>query len=112
MNRTVIVTGGRDYADANKVFDTLNFLRPTTVIQGGAEGADALARDWAFATQTELITYKADWKTHGRQAGPMRNKRMLFENPMATVVAFKGGRGTEDCMRQAIALGFLVLEVK
>jgi len=45
----VLVCGGRDYVDRHSVYACLDGLvpRPTLIIAGGANGADALAADWA-----------------------------------------------------------------
>jgi hypothetical protein len=47
----------------------------------------------------------ADWNTHGRAAGPIRNQRMLDEVKPELVVAFPGGRGTADMVRRAREAG-------
>lgn len=43
----VLVCGGRNYNDRKRVFSTLDRIGITHLIQGGARGADALAKDWA-----------------------------------------------------------------
>lgn len=108
----VIVTGGRDYADKDKVDLVLGMLYPGMLIQGGANGADALARDWASRFLADgSVTVKADWSKHGKAAGPIRNREMLDAYPRAIVVAFPGGKGTADCVKAARERGMLVLEV-
>ena len=83
--------------------------RFTALMQGGAAGVDALARDWA-ATHPEIERYvcHADWKVHGRAAGPIRNARMLEWKP-DMVVAFAGGSGTANMVAQAKAAGVSVV---
>ena len=71
------------------------------VIQGGAAGADSLARSWAAHSGVVCLTFKANWKAHGKGAGPQRNQRMLDEGRPELVVAFRGGRGTIDMVRRA-----------
>jgi len=110
--REIIVTGGRNYDDSPMMCDVLNFLAPSRVIQGGAPGADTLAVFWCEAEDVEHKTYIADWATHGRAAGPIRNKEMLDAHPEAVVVAFPGGRGTEDCVRQAQSRNMIILRVE
>lgn len=107
----VIVTGGRDYADHSMITDVLNFLSPHTVIQGGASGADKLADEWA-SEFAQSITFKADWNKHGKAAGPIRNAQMLDAYPHAVVVAFKGGDGTEGCIKLAKQRNMIVLRVE
>jgi hypothetical protein len=80
------------------------------MMQGGARGANALAKDWA-ATHPDIKRHemKADWHRHGRAAGPIRNQKMLDWGP-DLVVAFAGGDGTACMMRLARAAGVEVIE--
>ncbi|WP_062560385.1 DUF2493 domain-containing protein [Paracoccus aminovorans] len=100
----VIVCGGRDYDDRNGLFEAMDRLHKkfgiTRVIQGGATGADRLAYEWAASRMIAVENVPADWKKHGRAAGPIRNRAMLDLKP-AFVIAFPGGRGTADMTRQA-----------
>lgn len=48
----------------------------------------------------------------GRAAGPMRNKQMLEEGKPDLVVAFPGGAGTENMVKQAKAAGIRVLRIE
>lgn len=106
----VIVTGGRKFADAAAVDRELSRLTPTLIVAGGASGADMLAVDWAFKRKIPFIIINAQWKIHGKAAGPIRNSRMIAEGA-DLVVAFPGGTGTADCVRKARAAGIEVLEV-
>lgn len=108
----VIVTGGRNYADREKVAAALEALEPEVIIQGGASGADLLAREWGDKNEVQSFTYFAEWEKHGKAAGPIRNHKMLEANQDAVVLAFPGGSGTKHCKETAIGLGMLVLEVK
>lgn len=95
------------------VFLTLQCLTeqrgPIHIIQGGAEGADALAREWAQNNGAPFTTYTAEWRRHGKKAGPIRNQRMLDEARPEVVVAFPGGSGTADMVRRAKAASVEVL---
>jgi hypothetical protein len=114
----VLVCGGRNYNDRARVADVLDFLSPTggngitKLIHGDATGADRLAERWAFDHHIEVETFPADWKTHGRKAGPIRNEGMLRLGRPDVVVAFPGGRGTADMVRRARAAGVKVIEVQ
>jgi hypothetical protein len=102
----ILVCGGRKYADCEKVWSTLDEYQrkhgPLTIIQGGATGADYLAREWTYKQKgrVTLINVPADWDKHGKAAGPIRNSEMLDEDP-DLVIAFRGGAGTEDMVRKA-----------
>src|SRR5262245_41427687 len=98
--RRVLVCGGRYYNDRGRVFDVLDALhkqqRIEIVIQGGATGADELARTWADLNNVEVATHLPDWNAHGRAAGPIRNQEMIDVSEPNLAVAFPGGRGTAD----------------
>jgi len=107
--KTIIVCGGRDFSDAAAVAAYLGRLtRPFRIVTGGAPGADALAQDWASRHAVPCDVVPADWATHGRAAGPLRNQRMLDEHQPVAVIAFPGGRGTLDMVRRAEAAGVRV----
>lgn len=109
----VLVCGGRDYRQPQRVYDALSSLDGVSlVIEGGARGADCFAAEWADKTETPHQQFVADWKAHGRAAGPIRNKRMLDEGKPDLVLAFPGGRGTANMMRQARDRGVRVVEVR
>lgn len=112
---SVAVTGGRDYADRERVYTTLSLLdwefEISAVIHGGAPGADQLAKAWAIENGVTHKPYPADWQRHGRAAGPIRNREMLRHSRPDLLVAFPGGRGTADCVRAAEELGIRVERV-
>lgn len=112
----VLICGGRDYAGRSKlseVLDRLHRERPfTCLIQGGARGADDLARLWAKRVGVAGLQFDADWQTHGKAAGFRRNGEMLTEGRPDLVVAFPGGRGTADMIRQSRAAGVAVWDVE
>lgn len=108
----IIVTGGRDYTD-QKTFDrTMAALKPSFIIEGGQTGADEMARNFRKAHGVDGYTEDALWKKHGRAAGPLRNFKMVRDNPDAVVIAFPGGFGTHQCIRAALRAGMLVLRVE
>lgn len=101
----VLITGGRDFDDEtllNETLDRLHAKTPITcVIHGAAKGADRLAGQWAQANSVEEIVCPADWRRHGRGAGPVRNKLMLEEHNPDLIVAFPGGKGTANMVQPA-----------
>jgi hypothetical protein len=109
----LLICGGRDFRDRDFLNAALAEFRNvvSAVITGGAPGADSLAFDWAHENGFALERYMADWQTHGRAAGPIRNQRMLDEGKPDVVDAFAGGRGTADMVRRAKEAGVQVNEV-
>lgn len=88
-------------------------------------GADKYALDWANRMIRRLypVDYRrfvADWKTHGKAAGPFRNTEMVKSalqehrdtgEPLYCVAFLKEGernRGTLDCATKAQQLGVYV----
>jgi YspA, cpYpsA-related SLOG family len=111
----VLVCGGRAYTDRAALYAKLDRLnaeyRFTTVIAGGARGADTLGVEWAQARGIATQVYMVDWAGSGPRAGPLRNARMLAEGRPDLVVAFPGDRGTANMVKQAMAAGVWVVTV-
>lgn len=111
----ILVCGGRDYTNCDRVWATLDSWRASngelTIIEGGATGADRLAQNWALDRKQKVLTFHADWKSLGRSAGPIRNRRMLNEGKPDLVLAFPGGRGTRGMVEMARAAGVDVVEI-
>jgi hypothetical protein len=112
----VLVCGGRKYDDYRRVFQVLDEHHRnneiTTIIHGGAEGADAHAAQWAFHYDIPSWRFPAKWSQHGKAAGPIRNKQMLAIGLPNLVIAFPGGRGTADMKAQASGHRVPVVEVQ
>ena len=108
----VLVCGGRNFANSYLVLKVLDALSPTEICHGGASGADSRAGAWAESKNVPCRVFPADWKSHGRGAGPRRNQQMLEEFKPDFVVAFEGGAGTADMVKRATSHFFTVLEVR
>ena len=109
--------GGRDYSDRDHVVETVRFLAvfygdQLRIMHGAARGADRLAGEAAISFGVPVKEFPADWATHGKKAGPIRNREMLTYLLMCRrkghsiqVVAFPGGIGTEHMVKQAEQAG-------
>lgn len=109
----VLVTGGRDYADAEQVALVLGTLLPfgiEVVIHGACSGADTLAGLWAESHEVPVIAVPADWTRFGHAAGPIRNRHMLREHKPTLCVAFGGGRGTHDMVTRCREAGLRIID--
>jgi hypothetical protein len=110
----VLVCGGRDFNDPLTFGSWMGGLMKRSgiavIIEGGATGADRMAREFGKWAGIPVETFAADWKTHGRAAGPIRNQRMLTEAKPDIVMAFDGGKGTADMVRRAKGAGVEVFE--
>lgn len=110
----LLICGSRNWSDLDLMVRAIQMYtkgvsEPIQLMHGGARGADRLT-DQA-AERLNLASpevYFADWDTYGRQAGFVRNQRMLENRPDA-VLAFKDNfqhslrsGGTEDMVARAI----------
>lgn len=115
MNQIVLVCGGRDYDDRDRLFqilDTAHAANPISLlIHGGATGADALADEWQRSRMVRTRRYNADWIS-GKKAGPIRNQLMLDDGKPHMVIAFPGGKGTADMVKRAEKAGVPVVRVR
>ena len=128
MTIKVLVCGGRDYNDRELLYDVLDELVkdgghytevdafnrrfPTiTIIHGNAKGADKMAGEWANTRGAKQVVFPADWNTHGRGAGHIRNQEMLDKGKPDVVIAFPGGAGTKSMIAKAKRAGVQVVEI-
>jgi len=62
-----------------------NTKNVSTLIHGGAKGADDLADLFMSiynnrsTNKVEILIFKADWNRYGKSAGPFRNRQMISE---------------------------------
>lgn len=116
----VLVCGGRDFNDYNLLSSYLVELfvksllvpKDVTIISGHARGADKLGEQFAKANNCKLLIFPADWDKHKKAAGHIRNQQMIDEGKPDLVVAFPGGRGTQDMIKRAKKHGIKVIEVR
>lgn len=115
-----LVYGGRDFVGDTQSFVFLNdFLRiypqlvrgksVDVVISGGAKGADTFGETWAKFWGIPVERFPADWDTHGKAAGHIRNQQMLASG-VDIAIEFPGGRGTADMRRRLDKAGVEVIE--
>jgi hypothetical protein len=105
VSHIVLVCGGRDYSDKahiDWVLGDFHSRRPIALLlTGDAHGADHWARSWAKASNVPFKVFRAEWRLHGRAAGPIRNEQMLTEGRPNLIIAFPGGRSTASMVRIA-----------
>lgn len=112
----VLICGGRTWYDLKYSYFVLDFIHTrwysiSTLIQGGAFGADALADHWAFDRKLNREEYPADWNKFGKAAGMIRNKEMLVKGKPDLVIAFPGGKGTAGMIALARKANVKVMEI-
>lgn len=106
----ILVCGSRDYSNVAAVHRVLDLYSPIRIVAGDATGADFIALEYAKAKNISRKRYDADWTKYGLAAGPIRNKRMITEETIDLVIAFPGGKGTTDMIKQAKQANIRVYE--
>ena len=108
----VLVCGGRDYGETDtdqmaEIYFAIRDIHEKTpidaLIHGDSRGADRCAGSLAKELGIKVVPVPADWRTHGKAAGPIRNQRMIDDFKPDLVLAFPGGRGTADMVARAEA---------
>lgn len=97
----LLVCGGRGYNDYEAFCAAMAGLpfTPSLIVQGGARGADSLARAWALQHGAHYAEVPALWSSYGKAAGSKRNAAMLALAP-GYCLAMPGGAGTADMVRR------------
>lgn len=106
----VLICGDRNWTDEDTIEHYIKTLPPrSVVIHGMCKGADLIARRMALKHGHSEMPFQAKWGVHGRNAGPIRNTRMLKEGEPELVVAFHddltSSKGTADMLKQARKAG-------
>jgi hypothetical protein len=130
MTRYILVTGGRDWpsvksfsSDATSVARrrlleaTLHECGPSEklvfVVGDCPTGVDHAVLCWCRKNGVHYARVAALWNVHGPSAGPRRNQAMvdMVTELNGSVLAFPGGRGTDDCVRRARTAGLAVRRI-
>jgi hypothetical protein len=111
----VMVTGGRKYADEDRVLATFKAFIQThgqidELVVGDATGADSLARVIAMELGIKVSVFYANWKLHKMAAGPIRNQELIDQDP-DWLLPFPGGNGTADATRRAVKKGIPIFKL-
>lgn len=110
MSQRVLVCGGRDFDDHDRIHAVLSWIiRPATLVHGDARGADRLAATcWMSHYDGVAEPHPADWRGQGRIAGIIRN-RLMLDLGADWVIAFPGGTGTANMVSIALKAGVRVM---
>jgi hypothetical protein len=118
----VLVTGSRKLPDDGTVLRALERLvkehcwrRFVVVVGDCPTGADSYAARDAFTLGQDTVVevHRADWKVHGRTAGPRRNLAMVQSGADICLAFFADGEantGTKHCTCAARTGGIPVRE--
>lgn len=76
-----------------------------TVVSGGANGVDSMAKFFAEQYGKNYIEYKPDWKKYGKAAGPIRNSLIVEASDVIIAFPKSTSTGTRDTMSKANKVG-------
>ena len=107
-----IIAGGRNYefTEADRQFLGSIKADISEVVCGGAAGADSEGKSWAEENGIPVKIFEADWKKHGRGAGPRRNKMMA--EYADSLILFTGGRGSAAMFKEAEKQGLKIFDLR
>ena len=71
------------------------------IVSGGASGADSLAAKFAIEQKVPLKEFLPDWDTHGKAAGPIRNKEIIANATHVIAFPSSSGKGTQHSISLA-----------
>ena len=110
----VAITGGKNVADADAVWTTLDRTREKhgdmVLLHGGGPGIEKIAASWADARGVDQVVCRPDWNAHGKAAPFRRNDELLNLLPKG-VIAFPGSGITGNLVDKARQLGIPVHHV-
>jgi hypothetical protein len=98
-----IIAGSRTVTDPVIVEDAIRLsgFHVTEVVSGGCDGVDLMGEDWAAANSLHVHRFPADWLTHGKAAGPIRNAAMAGHADALIAVWDGHSRGTRSMIQEA-----------
>lgn len=104
-----IIAGCRDMNDWGIVMQAIEnsgFGPGTTeVVSGGAQGVDYIGEGLAEKSGVPVKRFPADWKKHGRAAGPIRNREMAQYADRLIAVWDGKSSGTKNMIEEMQKLG-------
>lgn len=116
MEARLLIYGSRTFEDENFAFDVLDAVQRRliergydtfTVISGTCRGGDLIGEEWARLNGCDVVRFPADWKTHGKRAGFLRNTQMLVEGKPTHGIGFivEGSKGAAMMSRILTSAG-------
>lgn len=94
----IAIIGSRNFTDYDILSTTvLNYLTQnettaTTIVSGGAKGADSLAEKFAIENELKITIFKPDWNRYGKGAGLRRNETIVSNADI--IFAFWDGKSS------------------
>lgn len=86
-------------------------LNPSEIVSGKAKGVDVSGERYAYYELLPMKPFPADWETHGKAAGPIRNKQMADYADVLLLIWDGQSRGSANMKKTMAALGKPVYEI-
>ena len=121
MPTKIIIAGSRDITDLDPVIEALNLSgffedddEEIEIVSGGAKGVDRLGEIVAEASGYGLKIFPADWVTHGKKAGILRNIQMGDYADKLVAIRKDNSRGTTHMIEymRKLSKPVFVLDIK
>ncbi len=87
MTKRLAIVGSRDCPSID-ITPYIPFV-PSTIVSGGAKGADTYAKEYAIKNNIPIVEYLPQYDKYGRQAPIMRNIQIVDNCDF--VLAFRNG---------------------
>jgi len=87
---TIGVIGSRSWSDYSTLKEILDAHKPTSVVSGGAGGADSLAQRYAKERGMPIKIWYPNYNAWGRKAPLYRNANIVKDSDF--IIAFWDGR--------------------
>ena len=109
----IAIIGSRTFNNYKLLQRTLDTFYPniSLIVSGGAQGADALAEEYARTEGIRTLIFKPDWKTYGKAAGFVRNKDIVTSVDIVIAYWDCVSRGTANSIEWAYKLNKPVIIV-
>lgn len=106
------IIGSRDFNDyaTLKLFTmkSVNINLISSIVSGGARGADQLGEKFAEEFKLNKIVIKPDWDRHGKIAGFLRNQDIIDNADVVVAFLVNKSKGTLDSINKARKKGIPV----
>ena len=104
------IVGSRQISEMGVLTDALSRVKNLswfdTIVSGGAEGVDTLARQFSEERGLKLIEFLPDYKQFGKKAPLVRNTDIVKTADVVLAIPLRGGsKGTWDSINKAVKLG-------
>ena len=114
----LIIAGGRDFTyistpmiDSFLEVHHIYYRNIEQVVSGGASGVDTAGENFANTLDIEIERFPADWKAHGKAAGPIRNKQMAEYADTLLLIWDGESRGSASMKNEMLKLKKPVYEI-